>query len=286
MYFTTTTIAAFAAILSGVDASPIQSAPAVSNLVARADYAGCSADQKTTIQTHLKEVGTLAKSAYQLLGQDKDKWSKNNGWKHYFKDEDHDKVRKAYEVLMTVGTDKQGIKYEVRCGTNGKECGANTGFAYADATEESYAGPGYTKGTRLITICPPFFTDENSKRNLPGNDADTKKYCENKESKKILKFETGGHTLLHEMSHLDSFGVAAGYPEETHKKDDKREGDFEFKFHGTVDWKPQSNAGNARTLKNSKAKNRPERWQNAESLAAAASEIYAMGKCDIKDIDA
>jgi hypothetical protein len=73
-----------------------------------------------------------------------------------------------------------------------------------------------------------------------------------------------GHILLHELTHLDSFGVAAHYPEVTHKKNDEKENDFEYKYHGTVDWKDKSTAGNARTLKVSKAKDRPETWQSVE----------------------
>jgi hypothetical protein len=38
-------------------------------------------------------------------------------------------------------------------------------------------------------------------------------------------------------------------------------------------------------LRNSKAKNASKRWANAEFLAAAATEIYAMARCDIKDVD-
>jgi hypothetical protein len=94
-----------------------------------------------------------------------------------------------------------------------------------------------------------------------------------------------GHTLLHELSHLDSFGLAAGYPEVAHKKNDKNPNDFDYSYHGTVDWKDKSTAGNARTLKGSKAKNRPETWQNAESLAAAATEMGAMWRCDLTNID-
>lgn len=83
---------------------------------------------------------------------------------------------------------------------------------------------------------------------------------------------------MHELSHLDSFGRAAGYPEMTNTKG------FEYKYHGTVDWNEKSTAHNARVLKTSKAKNRPETWQNAESLAAAGTEMGAMWRCDVTDI--
>jgi hypothetical protein len=76
------------------------------------------------------------------------------------------------------------------------------------------------------------------------------------------------HTLLHEMSHLDSFGRLAEYPEETHQDNIILS---TFKYHGTVDWNGKSTAANARTLKTSKAKNKPKTFQNAESLAASAT---------------
>jgi hypothetical protein len=89
-----------------------------------------------------------------------------------------------------------------------------------------------------------------------------------------------GHTLLHEITHLDSFGVQARFPEAAKEKDGKT---F-FKYHGTDDWEGNSRTSNARKLLGSSAKGRPETWQNAESLAAAATEIYAMRVCSIKDI--
>ena len=161
------------------------------------------------------------------------------------------------------------------------------------------------KGTRTITICPAFTTEPTTKRTL-----DEKDYCKNKESKKLKDFETGGmfhhisiiltpfhssrsqtqeqriflltfapliitpgHTLLHEISHLDTFGLAAGYPKETQPP---KNGVPEFKYHGTIDWKGISTAGNARVLKTSKAKNKPETWQNAESFAASATGEFAL----------
>jgi hypothetical protein len=84
---------------------------------------------------------------------------------------------------------------------------------------------------------------------------------------------TPGHTLLHEISHLDTFGLAAGYPEETQPP---KNGVPEFKYHGTIDWKGKSTAENARILKASKAKNKPETWQNAESFAASATGEFAL----------
>jgi hypothetical protein len=55
-------------------------------------------------------------------------------------------------------------------------------------------------------------------------------------------------------------------------------------YHGTDDWHGKSGTNDARRLKGSDAKDKPEKWQNAKSLAAAATEIFAMKLCDDKDI--
>jgi hypothetical protein len=81
------------------------------------------------------------------------------------------------------------------------------------------------------------------------------------------------------MTHLDSFGILANFPE----AEEKAEDGTTYKYHGTIDWKG-GKTGEARKLKNADAKDRPETWQNAESLAASATEIYAMKECDDNDI--
>ncbi|WEW57133.1 hypothetical protein PRK78_002593 [Emydomyces testavorans] len=230
------------------------------------------------VRKSLDQVSGLAVGAYGVLANG-DGWKSNKGYTHYFKESDYEQVKKAYELLMGIG---DSIPFEIRCAPQ-EECVAGD-FAYADSTPESFEGHGLTKGVRTITLCPPFFTDSRTTGNLPPADDQEglKAYCKFKESKKVMDFEVGGHTLLHEITHLDAFGVAAGYPEVAYTP--KRAGDFAYQYHGTIDWKDKSTAGNARNLKTSKVKNKPETWQNAESLAAAATEIGAMWRCDLKDI--
>lgn len=68
---------------------------------------------------------------------------------------------------------------------------------------------------REMKICPLFFTAANTKNNL-----DSKKYDGDKRGSWCQKgqhfkdFETAGHTLLHEMTHLDALAKAAGLPEQ------------------------------------------------------------------------
>lgn len=270
--------------LTTIHATPILTTPNLHGLAKREfnpDIKGCSDKDKKHVRDSLSQVTGLAVSAYGVL-DDGDKWKTNKGYTHYFKESDYDQVKKAYENLLG---GSQHFKFEIQCKTE-KDCEDHKGsFGWTDPTEESFEGRGHTKGTRVINLCPIFFTDKRTTGALPpANDKEgLKKFCEHKESKKIADFEVGGHTLLHEMTHLDSFGVAAGYPEKTHSPD--KDADFEYKYHGTIDWKGISTAGNARTLKTSKAKDKPETWQNAESLAAAATEMSAMWRCDLKDID-
>lgn len=68
-----------------------------------------------------------------------------------------------------------------------------------------------------ILVCPLFFTATETKSTL-----DSKNYKVNpgrkdnswcKPGQKFKDFETGGHTLLHEMTHLNALGTAAGLSE-------------------------------------------------------------------------
>ncbi|KAF2127461.1 hypothetical protein P153DRAFT_398793 [Dothidotthia symphoricarpi CBS 119687] len=279
MHFFTAIFVAFVGFASTVSCIPIGnlSETALLPRQSQTQMSGCSDAQKDHIQASLIQVSGLAVGAYGVLSEDANVWKKNKGYTHYFKETDFDRVKDIYQVLMSIGGSDSKVQFNIVCAPS---C-APGGFAFADPTEEDYEGNGHTKGTRVVTICPEFFEDERTTRDLPaaGDTDGLKRYCEFKESKKITDFEVGGHTLLHEISHLDSFGIAAGYPELTWKG-----APFEYKYHGTVDWKGKSTAGSARTLKNSKAKDKPETWQNAESLAAAATEMGAMWRCDMTDV--
>lgn len=77
------------------------------------------------------------------------------------------------------------------------------------------AAPQLNDGSyREIKICPLFFTASVTKNRLDSKsydkDADNS-WC--KSGQPFKDFETGGHTLLHEMTHLDALGKAAGMPE-------------------------------------------------------------------------
>ena len=66
----------------------------------------------------------------------------------------------------------------------------------------------------VMNICPLFFTAKETQNNLDSKNYNTKparrenSWC--KVEQKFSDFETAGHTLLHELTHLDAIGFAAG----------------------------------------------------------------------------
>jgi hypothetical protein len=98
--------------------------------------------------------------------------------------------------------------FSVRCAKpDDAEC-KGASLALTDAKPQDGATP------REMKICSLFFRSGLTKKNL-----DSKKYdgdrrgswCQ--EGQRFRDFETGGHTLLHEMTHLDALAKAAGLPE-------------------------------------------------------------------------
>lgn len=79
------------------------------------------------------------------------------------------------------------------------------------------------------------------------------------------------HTLLHEVTHLDSFGVLAGLPSWVQFSNDQLP---PFSYHGTRDWNFISTPGNARQLKIEAPVDFPN-TRNAESYAGFALGKYA-----------
>ena len=101
--------------------------------------------------------------------------------------------------------------FSVRCATsNDAVCKSGTSLASTDAK------PQDGNKAREMTICPLFFRSDQTRNNL-----DSKKYDGNKRGswcqlgQHFKDFETGGHTLLHEMTHLDALAKAAGLPART-----------------------------------------------------------------------
>ena len=123
-----------------------------------------------------------------------------------------------------------------------------------------------------MKICPLYFTADVTKNALNSKTYEKDKrgsWCQ--DGMKFKDFETGGHTLLHEMTHLDALAAAAGLP--------ARSG--EDPSHATDDvdgYEGEDYTTAARHFKDDWVNHRDELspealapFQNAENIAAAAT---------------
>ena len=80
------------------------------------------------------------------------------------------------------------------------------------------------------------------------------------------------HTLMHELSHLDTFGLKNGWGELTADPVDKWPA---IQFHGTDDWGGDSDPFSARELREDTENGEAiPLYRNAESLAALALGMH------------
>jgi hypothetical protein len=90
--------------------------------------------------------------------------------------------------------------------SNGTSDRPNSSLATTDSE------PGKNDGSYPeMEICPLFFTAAETKNRLDSKKYDKDGWCASGQGFKA--FETGGHTLLHEMTHLDALAKGAGSPE-------------------------------------------------------------------------
>lgn len=125
-----------------------------------------------------------------------------------------------------------------------------------------------------MKICPLYFTADVTKNALNSKTYEKGKrgsWCQ--DGLKFKDFETGGHTLLHEMTHLDALAKAAGLPprsdtDPSHGTDDVDgyEDDYTVAArHFLDDWVNHQDELAPGALKP---------FQNAENIAAAATGEY------------
>ena len=139
-----------------------------------------------------------------------------------------------------------------------------------------------TVGGTLIEICKPFWTAPSTAFLLPGNNPNTSPltkpyrdfsgsgWCNARQTSNF--FATAGHTILHELTHLDSIGSLANLEAGPNGR------------HGTDDFQEQNLDG----CELRGARNYLTRWQgdttgdlaspdyNAESLAGFATGEYTV----------
>ncbi|GAB7353826.1 hypothetical protein MBLNU459_g4199t2 [Dothideomycetes sp. NU459] len=211
------------------------------------NFVGCSDTQKTKVQTALADAAALGNIAYNQMVTDRSSTA----------------YEKAYNADNTTA--------------DGDEVNS---LAITDSAPQD----GNT--LREMKLCPLFFTAAETANNL-----DSKEYNGNKRGswcqtgQKFADFETAGHTILHEMTHLDALGASAGVPARTDASG--------LTSHGTDD--VTGYAGDyvhaARELLTDWVNNPDEMapaalkpYQNAENIAAAATENWFIKSCGFTDI--
>ncbi|KAL8947581.1 MAG: hypothetical protein Q9183_007772 [Haloplaca sp. 2 TL-2023] len=179
------------------------------------NYAGCSEDQKYQLGIAFADATALAGIA-SGWGLEQGIKKESTAFTHYFRDEDYKRAKKWLSIITSNNDPTNApFTFSVRCAANDDEqCeepkgGRTSSVAFTD----SQPNTGDAEGRREMKICPFFFTGARTTRNL-----NSKKYEDRRggwcvTGQRFRDFETGGHSLLHEMTHLDAIGKAAGLPE-------------------------------------------------------------------------
>ncbi|KKY13131.1 hypothetical protein UCDDS831_g09298 [Diplodia seriata] len=227
---------------------------------------GCTAAQQKKLTTAFEDAVKLASAADDI---DDD----STAFSHYLRKDDKKETKKLWKAVAKVNSDDSPYKFNVRCDN----------LAYTNPSPADDDNP-----VPEMTICPAFFTNAGTK-----NDLESKSYIPDKRNSwcqtdyKFKDFETAGHTILHELTHFDAVGDEGDLPEAT---------DEGITSHGTIDvvgfgddYVPAARAflqkwvADPDTMKKDDG---PKPYQNAENVAAAATEWWFNNKCtNIDNID-
>ncbi|QIW98396.1 hypothetical protein AMS68_003914 [Peltaster fructicola] len=219
--------------------------------------------------------------------------SDNAGFTHYFGGKNTDVQFTHFKQMMAaIASTEEHFSFQFEC-RDTPTCSSVRSAMVADAN----VADATTR--RTIQVCPRFWTATSSLYLLPreesyavtpyrehetwcektkrGNDADLS-------GRENQWYATAGHTVLHELTHLDALARQAGLVP-----------DPKTNMHGTED--PQdSNKIKGETCELAGARNFLEKYKetkdpdfsspdyNAESYAAAATEIYFMKECKFSQV--
>lgn len=236
---------------------------------------------KAVLQQAYDDAVTLATAAQDVAAD-------NVGFTHYFGGPESGAQLTHFQQMMkgiVSGNNYYSIQFECQ---NTPTCSSKS-VLVADAT---VGGPTDVK---VIEVCSSFWTAASTKYLLydsahttPNppyrpNDATSQGWCRkstangdsNVSARTNQFFATAGHSVLHELTHVDSLAQQAGLSPD----DDNR--------HGTLDVQKQCELAGARKflqqyIAGNTDDTRPD--YNAESYAAAATEIYFMSLCDFSQI--
>ncbi|KAL0261754.1 hypothetical protein SLS55_003184 [Diplodia seriata] len=237
---------------------------------------GCTAAQQKKLTTAFEDAVKLASAADDI---DDD----SNAFSHYLRKDDKKETKKLWKAVA-----KKILQ--------GKYLRRPSAIAYGHRANVSTKSLAYTNPSPAdddnpvpeMTICPAFFTNAGTK-----NDLGSKSYIPDKRNSwcqtdyKFKDFETAGHTILHELTHFDAVGDEGDLPQAT---------DEGITSHGTIDvtgfgddYVPAARAflqkwvADPDTMKKDDG---PKPYQNAENVAAAATEWWFNNKCtNIDNID-
>ena len=125
---------------------------------------------------------------------------------HYFEDVDSTNVTNMFGNIQAGSSQDRGngfqLKVIISCAGTTNNC--DRSFAVTDVA------PITDSFTPTIRLCPLFFTSPETANFLGSREAKRNptrrdnSWCQ--PSQPFIFFETAGHTLLHEMTHLDQLG--------------------------------------------------------------------------------
>ncbi|KAJ7884433.1 hypothetical protein B0H13DRAFT_1890013 [Mycena leptocephala] len=238
------------------------------------------------------EFGRRAfEDAYVLASTGRDYLQKtDNAYQHYFEDQDFGRVNDWFTTMMGHFQGQNipnGFRINVDCETKTEPL-CKDGETLAYVLQEVTVNP-------TVTLCNLFFDSEATRRTMGGIKWKDHKdrWCPPTRTPpyRLIDFETGGHTLLHELTHIQSIAMSAGFPSTNDPVCP-----IDVVLPPNADGTPSGGyyPWRARVLKNwwsayheGKTAVRPpvETWRNAESFAAAATEAFFLRECGYDNME-
>lgn len=244
------------------------------------------ATMTVVLQQAYNDAVTLANLAQGVDGN-------NFGFTHYFGGNKADLQLQHFQGMMAaIASSDTNYNIQFEC-ENVPSCAGAQSVFVTDST------PGLANDQKIIEVCPRFWTAPTTKYFLynsntvsptppwRNNDASNQGWCgksnangDTNVSRRVNQyFATAGHSVLHELTHLDSLASAAGLDASTEPSENGAHGTDDIQngceMAGARQFLADYNSGNTDDAS-------PD--YNAESYAAAATEIYFMDLCGFSQI--
>ena len=243
------------------------------------------ATMKSVLEQAIKDAFTLANHAQSVA-------SDNKGFTHYFGGAQADSQLAHFQNMMAgIARLDNNFAIQFEC-SNTPDCADNS-VLVTDAT------PGSASDVKSVQVCPKFWTAASTKyfiydstKTSPSppyrnNDNSLSGWCRKStagaktdvSARTNQYFATAGGSVLHELTHLDSLAQLAGL--------DASEAEGDNGAHGTDDVQTECELVGARRFLVDYVGGLTQGTSpdyNAESYAAAATEIYFMDLCGFSEI--